>query len=299
MKNITVLAIGGNAIDGDSHKEEGRNILKTLNGIEEPIRAGPLVITHGNGPQVGRLVEQTGLPLWLCTAQTQGEIGTLILQNLNRYLERYKISKKIVVVQTHVLINPMDPSLRRPSKPIGSFFDKKEAEKLMKKGYRMKKDLVKDETWRRMVPSPEPTGIIEMEAIELLLEKDYIVIAGGGGGVPVYKSPDGLVPIEAIVDKDYTSSLMGISLKAERLILLTNIDAVKINFLKEGECALRIPSIKDVKLFLEKGHFKTGMETKVRAAINFLENGGSEAIIANIFDLKKALSNQSGTLIKK
>ncbi|MCF7835588.1 MAG: carbamate kinase [Candidatus Marinimicrobia bacterium] len=296
MENITVLALGGNAIDSDSHKEEGRNILKTLNGIEELVRAGPLVITHGNGPQVGRLVEQTGLPLWLCAAQTQGEIGTLIFQNLKRYLSRHKIKKPMVVLQTHSLINPQDPSLRKPSKPIGVFLNKTEAKKLMKKGYRMERDPSKKTLWRRIVPSPAPIDIVEKEAIKILL-KEYIVITGGGGGVPVYESADGYVPVEAIIDKDYTSSLIATEIGASKIILLTNVEGVKLNFQEPNEFLVKTLSKKDAENFIKKGCFKTGMKSKVEAGVIFLENGGTEVTIAHTFKLKEVLSDTTGTKI--
>ena len=297
MKNITVLALGGNAISADSHKEEGRNILKTLHGVEILIRAGPLVITHGNGPQVGRLFEKLGLPLWLCTAQTQGEIGTLIQQNLTRYLERQNIRQEIITILTHVLIDPADESLAKPTKPIGGFYTEKEAEKLRKRErYRMSKDPA-GRGWRQVVPSPKPLGIIEMTTIIERLKHDFIVIAGGGGGIPVFQSTDGVVPIEAVIDKDYTSSLIAAKTGAERLILLTNEDFVKLNFREHNEQNLTRLSLEKAKKLLKEGQFKTGMRTKVDAAVDFLECGGGEALIGPVFRLKEVLEGAVGTVV--
>jgi len=297
VKNITVLALGGNAISADSHKEEGRNILKTLHGVEILIRAGPLVITHGNGPQVGRLFEKLGLPLWLCTAQTQGEIGTLIQQNLTRYLERQNIRQEIITILTHVLIDPADESLAKPTKPIGGFYTEKEAEKLRKRErYRMSKDPA-GRGWRQVVPSPKPLGIIEMTTIIERLKHDFIVIAGGGGGIPVFQSTDGVVPIEAVIDKDYTSSLIAAKTGAERLILLTNEDFVKLNFREHNEQNLTRLSLEKAKKLLKEGQFKTGMRTKVDAAVDFLECGGGEALIGPVFRLKEVLEGAVGTVV--
>lgn len=302
MKNLTVLAIGGNAISADSHEQEDKNILKTFRGIEELIRRGPLVITHGNGPQVGRLLAKLKLPLWLHTGQTQGEISSLLQLNLRKYLKAHDIEKPIVSLMSHVLVDPKDTSFVKPVKPVGVAFNKSTAQKLKKQGLTVEQDARNPDFYRRLVPSPKPIDVIEIEAIKILLEQGCIVITGGGGGIPIQKTPAGPIPVEAVVDKDYTSSIIASRLKAETLIFLTNIEYAMISFGTGDQRPLENSDLQTAKNL--SATFKTGMKTKIDASIDFLENRGllrgqknRKVLIGNVFKLREMLDGKSGTLL--
>jgi carbamate kinase len=309
MKKLAVLALGGNALEipkserqrnQDFINEEGQNILRTLQGIEILIRAGPLIITHGNGPQVGRILDKQNLPLWLCTAQTQGELGILIQQALVKYLKRHRIKHRVISTLTQVLIDAGDKAFRNPTKPIGHFYSETKAKRLSRKsGYGFREDLA-GRGWRRLVPSPKPLEVVELELIKFLLAQKVIVIAGGGGGVPVYLTKDGLIPVEAVIDKDFTSALIASELSAEMLIILTNIKKVKLSFGKPDEKSLDKLTVTEAEHWLKQAQFGTGsMQPKIEAGISFLKNGGNKVLITHVFQLKQALQGRTGTVITK
>lgn len=300
MKDLTILAIGGNAIDADSYKEEGRNILRTINGIEKLIQKGPLIITHGNGPQVGKELESTKDPLDICTAKTQGSIGSLIALNLRKHLEKNNIEKPVLCITTHVVVDKNDKTLQNPSKPIGEFIvQKKEAIKLMNRGYKIEKDSA-GRGWRHVVASPHPVALVEeVEIIDLLLKKGCVVIIGGGGGIPTYRSKGRFVRVKGVVDKDFTSSLVASKLKAKSLILLTEVEGVFFNFGKKNKQLIRNANLKDIEILMKNGHFKTGMDTKIKAAVDFLKKGGEKVFVGHVFKLKEILNGKMGTKITK
>ncbi|MBU1342406.1 MAG: carbamate kinase [Proteobacteria bacterium] len=315
-KKLAVIAIGGNSLIRDKHhlkvEDQYREITKTVRHIVEIIKAGyEIVITHGNGPQVGFILrrseiayEHEGLhfvPLQSCVANTQGAIGYQIQQALCNELKKHNIPKKAVTVVTQVKVSRTDPGFDHPTKPIGTFYDDKKAKIIQKDhpDWIMVSDAGRG--YRRVVASPEPIEIIEMEMIKHLVENNFCVIAAGGGGIPVIENSDGsLEGVGAVVDKDFTSALLAKNLKADLLIISTGIDRVCLNFGKENEKPLSLMTVKETKEYIKQGHFAAGsMLPKIQAILWFLENGGEKAIITRPDHLKKAIIGKCGTQIIK
>jgi len=308
---FAVLAIGGNSLIKDkTHialSSQYEAVQETSKYIAELIAEGlGMVITHGNGPQVGFLYRRGELarhelpliPLDICGADTQGAIGYMIQKALlNEFRER-AISKKVTVVVTQTIVDRDDPSFERPTKPIGSFMSEEEALTNKKDfGWQVVEDAGRG--FRRVVPSPIPKEIIELDVIKLLAERGYIVIAAGGGGIPVIRNEHGdLEGVEAVIDKDLGSSLLARNLGADTFIISTAIDSVYLNFGKENQKPIRRTILPEIKRYLAEGHFKPGsMKPKIEAIIQFLEAGGKRAIITSPENLLRAIKEEAGTTI--
>ncbi|MBM4340352.1 MAG: carbamate kinase [Deltaproteobacteria bacterium] len=309
--SLAVLAIGGNSLIKDkdhiSLSSQYEAIQETSTYIVELIREGlNLVITHGNGPQVGfiyrrgelALHELPLIPLDICGADTQGAIGYMIQMALLNDLRKLNIEKKVAAVVTKTIVDRDDPSFKNPSKPIGSFMSEEEALTHKREdGWQVVEDAGRG--FRRVVPSPLPREIIDLDVIRLLIENGYTVVAAGGGGIPVIKNERGdLEGVEAVIDKDLSSSLLARNIGADTLIISTAIDAVYLNFGKTDQRAIRHATLPEIKQYLKEGHFKPGsMKPKIEAIIAFLEGGGKKAIITSPENLLKAINGEAGTTI--
>jgi carbamate kinase len=310
---LTVLAIGGNSLIKDKNhialSSQYEAIRETANYIVELVAEGlSLVITHGNGPQVGFIYRRGELarhelpliPLDICGADTQGAIGYMIEKALLNDFRKRRIEKRVAVVVTQAIVNRDDPSFKHPTKPIGSFMSEEEALKNKKEsGWQIMEDAGRG--FRRVVPSPIPREMIELDVIRILVERGYIVIAAGGGGIPVIRNEQGeLEGVEAVIDKDLGSSLLARNLGADTFIISTAVDAVYLNFGEKNQEPLRRVSLSEIKRYLEEGHFKPGsMRPKIEAVIEFLEAGGEKAIITSPENLLKAVKGEAGTTIVK
>lgn len=310
---LAVLAIGGNSLIKDkSHialSSQYEAVKETANYIVDLVAEGlNLVITHGNGPQVGFIYRRGELarhelpliPLDICGADTQGAIGYMIEKALLNEFRKRGIEKRVAVVVTQAVVDRDDPSFKHPTKPIGSFMSEEEALRNKKEsGWQIMEDAGRG--FRRVVPSPIPREMIELDAIRILVERGYIAIAAGGGGIPVIRNEHGeLEGVEAVIDKDLGSSLLARNLGADTFIISTAVDAVYLNFGERNQRPLRGVSLSEVKRYLEEGHFKPGsMKPKIEAVIEFLEAGGQKAIITSPENLLKAVKGKLGTTITK
>jgi len=311
-----LVALGGNAIkraeERGTVEEQFRNVSETCKHILEIIRKGyRVVITHGNGPQAGNLLiqqeEASGVvppqPLDIVGAMTQGQIGYMLQQTLTNYLRREGLNLPVATVLTQVLVNRNDPEFKDPSKPVGPFYNKAEAESLAKeKGYIIK--MVKpsgEKPYRRVVPSPDPIAIIEEEAIRRMVDARVVVIAAGGGGVPVTRRGDGILEgVEAVIDKDLAGEKLAKVVEAEVFLDLTDVEKVKLNYGKPDEKDLTHMNVAEAEKYLGEGHFLPGsMEPKIIACLRFLEGGGERAIITSIEKAVEALEGRTGTLITR
>jgi len=311
-----LVALGGNAIkraeERGTVEEQLRNVRETCKHILEIIRKGyRVVITHGNGPQAGNLLiqqeEASGVvppqPLDIVGAMTQGQIGYMLQQTLTNYLRREGLNLPVATVLTQVLVNRNDPEFKDPSKPVGPFYNKAEAESLAKeKGYIIK--MVKpsgEKPYRRVVPSPDPIAIIEEEAIRRMVDARVVVIAAGGGGVPVTRRGDGILEgVEAVIDKDLAGEKLAKVVEAEVFLDLTDVEKVKLNYGKPDEKDLTHMNVAEAEKYLGEGHFLPGsMEPKIIACLRFLEGGGERAIITSIEKAVEALEGRTGTLITR
>jgi len=310
MSDRLVIALGGNALikpgQAGTIPEQLANLDASLADVVELIGEGHRVaLTHGNGPQVGNIViraeEARGkaydLPLDVCVAQSQGELGYLIQRALRNALSRSGIARPVVTVLTQVLVDRQDPRMRSPSKPIGPFYTAAQADELRRRGYALMEDAHRG--YRRVVPSPVPLRVIEQEVIRQLFESGAIVIAAGGGGIPVALAEDGtLVGVEAVVDKDLTSSLLATALRADRLLDLTAVERVKLDFGTPRERDIERMTLDEARRYLAEGHFAPGsMGPKIEAAIAFLERGGREVIITRPEVALAAYRGRTGTHI--
>ena len=319
-KKKIVIAIGGNAIlqkdQIGTYEEQQENIRKTAKNIASVVlgkhRYKVSAITHGNGPQVGNLLLQQefaknipNLPMHAVIAMTQGQIGYMLQQALQNEFLKLKKNKKVVSLITQTLVSKNDPKFGKTSasKPIGSFLTEIEAKKLRDKtGYIIKK--VKPtgkKTWRRVVASPKPLEIVELDILKEFIEDDScLLIAGGGGGIPVIKSGSSLKGIDCVVDKDYVGSLIAKSIGASVLLILTDIDKVKLNYGKSNESDLDTITVKTAKKLLKEEQFLEGsMKPKIQASVDFLESGGDAAIITSFDHALAALNGKAGTVISK
>jgi len=311
MNKLAVVAIGGNSlIKDEAHKtvpDQFDAVRETAVHIAEMIEQGwNVVITHGNGPQVGFILLRSELssyvlhpvPLDSCGADTQGAIGYMIQQALHNEFLRRGIQRQCVTVVTQVLVDGNDPAMHNPSKPIGSFYKEEEARaKMEREGWTMVEDAGRG--WRRVVPSPIPKEIIEREAIDTLIKSGFIVVAVGGGGIPVMRNNEGkLSGIEAVIDKDFASSLLATELQADLLLISTAVEKAAINFKKPNQRDLDRVTLSEAKQYYNEGHFAKGsMGPKIQASINYMERGGRAALITMPETIGKALSGQTGTWI--
>ncbi|MCH7568601.1 MAG: carbamate kinase [Nanoarchaeota archaeon] len=306
MKKI-VIALGGNAILKRGEKPtistQLKNTRKALASLFSIIKENRIIITHGNGPAVGYLLLQNELarskvpvmPLDVLDAETEGQIGYLIQQNLQNLFRKYNIKRNIITILTQVLVSENDKEFKNPTKFVGPFYNKSEAKKLSHK-FTIKEDVGRG--YRRVVASPKPLKIIEVKAISKMLDNNMIVIAAGGGGIPVVKKNKNLRGVEAVIDKDLASACLAHSIKADILIMITDIDRVYINYKKKGQKSLKKVSLKEVRKYYEEGQFPRGsMGPKIEAAINFLSKKGSKVIITDISNIKKAIKGDAGTIV--
>ncbi len=311
MKRVAVIAFGGNALlpsDSRGTQEEQFARAKEASGrIAELIsRNYDVVVVHGNGPQVGNLLLQMEtaahiippFTLDVADAMTEGSIGYMLQTWLINYMRILSIDREVETVLTPVLVDPLDPAFKNPTKPVGPFYTKEKAEKLAKeKGWAVMEDAGRG--WRRVVPSPRPIDIMNKTVIKALVKEGVVVIAGGGGGIPVIINQDGLVEgVEAVIDKDFTAALIGKIIKADMLITLTGVEQVYLDYGKPTQRPLKKITVEEVKKYLQEGQFPPGsMEPKIRAAIDFLEGGGKEVLITSAKKLKSALDGRTGTRI--
>lgn len=309
MKKLAVVAIGGNAVNRPGEEATAENMMKNLaetaRFLVSMLDDYDIVITHGNGPQVGNLLVQQELakhvippfPLDVNDAQTQGSLGYMIALTLGNELRKRNIQRDIAAVITQIIVDKNDPGFQKPSKPVGPFYSKEEAEKLQQeKGWIMKEDAGRG--WRRVVPSPIPLDIVEKNVIKTLVEKDMIVIAAGGGGIPVIQENGTLKGVEAVIDKDRASALLAKEIDADILIILTGVEKVYINYNKPDQKALDHLTVEEAKKYLAEGQFPSGsMGPKIEAAIDFVTSTGRECLITDMAVLDKALKGLTGTRI--
>jgi len=310
-KKLIVLAFGGNAIIrqgqyGDIHTQFA-NTRQVLEGIVESVKNGAgLIIVHGNGPQVGHEMirsqtahpETPELPLGILVADTEGGMGYMIQQCLQNVLWKNNIKKPVVTILTQVVVDRNDPKLKNPTKPVGRFFTREEAALLsQEKGWKMKEDSGRG--WRMVVPSPDPVKIIEHKTISRLVNDGVIVIAGGGGGIPIIVEENGdFEGQDVVIDKDLTAALIGNTCNADTLIVATDINKVSLNFNTPEQVNLDRISVSEAEKYLREGHFAEGsMGPKIRASIQFLKNGGRYVVICSPGRITAALEGKAGTVI--
>jgi carbamate kinase len=295
-KKIAVVALGGNALlrgnEVGTIQQQEKNTYETFIHLLNLLKDGyELVITHGNGPQVGNIMlrNEAGyreykipqMPLDICVADSQGGIGYMIERQVKNILRENKIRKNVVTVITQVIVDINDPAFSEPTKPVGGFYLREEAELLAKAGGLTFKEDPRKRGWRRVVPSPNPVDILNKKVIRDLVKRGNIVIAAGGGGVPVYRDEKKyLVGVEAVIDKDLASSLLATEINADAFFILTDVPNVYLNFHKPNQIKLEKITAKEAKEYLESGEFADGsMGPKILAAIQFVNNGGKETII--------------------
>ncbi len=312
MKRV-VIALGGNAIlqrgQKGSYEEQMGNVMKTAKQIVDIILKGDyeVVITHGNGPQVGALLLHMDAgqsvhgipaqPMDVAGAMTQGQIGYMIQQAIVNELRRRGIEKPVATIVTQTLVDKNDPAFQHPSKPVGPFYDEETAKKLAReKGWTVIEDSGRG--WRRVVPSPDPKGHVEAPVIVNLVEKGFIVIASGGGGVPVIEEEGQLKGVEAVIDKDLAGERLAEEVRADVFMILTDVNGAAVNYGKPNEKWLGEVTAGELKRYYEEGHFKKGsMGPKVLAAIRFVEWGGERAVIAALDRAVDALEGKTGTQV--
>lgn len=310
QRKIAVVAIGGNSLIIDKNRktiaDQFEAVKQTMKHISGMIAEGwDVVITHGNGPQVGFILRRSELalhelhpvPLDYCGADTQGAIGYMIQKALRNEFKLHDIGKRAVTVVTQVQVSGDDPAFQNPSKPIGSFMDEDTAKERMAEG----QDFVEDagRGWRRVVPSPLPKNIVEVEAIETLINKGFIVVAVGGGGIPVVENENGeLVGVEAVIDKDFASGLLANMISADLLLISTAVEKVALNYNKPDEKWLDRMTLSEAEGYIAENHFAPGsMLPKIQACVKFLKEGGKAALITDPPNIQRALRGDTGTWI--
>lgn len=314
MSTLAVLAIGGNSLIRDKAHESVEDqylaVVETAKHIVRMIELGyEVIITHGNGPQVGFILKRSEIakdvaamhqvPLVSCGADTQGALGYQIQQAMDNEFAKKGLNKKAVTIVTQVLVAENDKAFQKPSKPIGSFYTKEQAAIIQKANptWAMVEDAGRG--YRRVVASPLPQEIVEKDVISKLAHDGYCVVCVGGGGIPVIKLEDGLLQgVDAVIDKDFASSLLASQIKADLLIISTGVPAVYLNYGKPNEKMLSKVTLSELKKYVSENHFAPGsMLPKIQAVINFLQNGGKKAIITNPESLEAAIVERAGTNI--
>ena len=296
MKKLAVIAFGGNALlrggQKGTYKEQMENVTETCHSLLPFLKNDyNLVIGHGNGPQVGNVMLQheaghhqfgvPGMPIDFCVAETQGLIGFMIEMGLGKTFAKEGIKRNVVTLVTQVVVDKNDPMFQNPTKPVGPYYSKEEAEKYAAETGAVYKEDPKGRGWRKVVASPKPVAIQNVDLVKQLAEQGNIVITVGGGGIPVIEKADGsLGGVEAVIDKDLASAMTAVNIGADEFYILTDVPKVYINFRKENEQALDTITVAEAKKHLADGQFTEGsMAPKVRAAILFVEATGHEAII--------------------
>ena len=307
-----VVALGGNALqdaDSDATAEAQLEVVKeTTRYLADIIEDGyNVIVAHGNGPQVGRIIIQNehakdvtpAMPLDICGAMSQGMIGYHLQQALGDELRSRNINNPVATIVTQVVVDKLDDAFQNPTKPIGPFYSKEEAEKLEEeKAYNMVEDSGRG--YRRVVASPKPERIVEIETVKTLVDNNTVVITVGGGGIPVIEEEGRLEGIAAVIDKDLASKRLAEDLDADILVMLTAVERVAINFGKPNQKNLDKVTVEEMKKYAEEGHFAPGsMLPKVMAAIEFAESKpGRKAVIASLDKAKEALKGESGTIVQ-
>jgi len=297
MKKLAVVALGGNALlrekEAGTIEQQEQNATDTLENLVWMLKEGyELVITHGNGPQVGNILMRNDageqlygiapMPLDICVADSQGGIGYMIERMMRNVLNKHGIRKNIITMVTLIEVDKNDPAFQNPSKRIGKMYSEEEAEKLTReKGWILKPSAKSGGGYRRVVPSPVPLEIINKETIDLLVKNGNIVIAAGGGGIPVYYDEQGNVrTLDAVIDKDMASSLLATNINADELYILTDVSFIYKDFGKPTQEKLEFLNYADTLKYLEMGTFSEGtMEPKIRACLSFIKNGGKKSVI--------------------
>ncbi len=305
-----VVAIGGNSLITDpehqSVEDQYLAAAETDHHIANMVASGwNVVVTHGNGPQIGFILRRSEMarhelhevPLEVCGADTQGAIGYLLQQNLLNDFKRMGLPERVVTLVTQVEVSADDPAFQHPAKPIGTFMTETEAlERRTVDGWDVMEDSGRG--WRRVVASPHPLRVVELDAVDRLLKAGYVVIAAGGGGIPVVADGQGcLVGVPAVIDKDHVSALLATELHADLLLISTSVDQVALNFGQPDQRWVDLLSSADARRYLAEGtHFRPGsMEPKVRAILAFLDAGGSEAIVTSPSAIEEAIAGRAGT----
>lgn len=302
-----VIALGGNAL-GNTPEEQLKLITGTAISIVDLIEQGnDVVIAHGNGPQVGMInlgmstaaeagAIKAAMPFPECGAMSQGYIGYHLQNGIHNEMQKRGINKCVATVVTQVLVDEKDPAFQKPSKPIGAFYTKEQAEKIHEeKGYTMVEDAGRG--YRQVVPSPKPVDVIEKEAVKTLISAGHVVITVGGGGIPVIEKDGKLVGTPAVIDKDFASAKLAELIDADMLIILTAVDRVAINWGKPDQKSLEHMTVAEAEQYCKEGHFAPGsMLPKVQAAISFAKSG-HKTIIASLENAKDAIVGKSGTAV--
>lgn len=304
MSKLAVVALGGNALLRDHQEgtieQQEQNTVDTIENLVFLIKEGyKMVISHGNGPQVGNILMRNDagelmygipqMPVDICVADSQGGIGYMIERMLRNVLKKHSIEKEVVTLVTMCVVDEHDPALKSPTKRIGKIYSKEESELLAKeKGWIFKETSKDEEGWRRVVPSPVPVKIINEKVIETLARQGTIVIAAGGGGVPVYVDKKGDVrPAEAVVDKDLASALMAARIGANEFYILTDVPYIYLNYRKSNQQIAEFLDYADTVKYLEEGQFAEGtMAPKIKACLAFLEQGGEKSVITEATKLE-------------
>lgn len=311
MKKL-VIALGGNALQEAGKPATAQAQLEVVEKTSEYIadiveRGYEVIVAHGNGPQVGRIVIQNevasastpAMPFDVCGAMSQGMIGYHIQQGLSKVLRHRGINKNVVTVVTQVVVDKDDPKFKAPSKPIGPFYTEEEAKAIAaEKGYTMKEDAGRG--WRRVVASPLPVEIVELGAVKTLNDAGFVVVTVGGGGIPVVRNEAGdLEGVAAVIDKDLASEKLARDMDADALVILTAVEKVSINFKKPDQKDLDRMSAAEAKQYIKEGHFAPGsMLPKIEAALNFVESKpGRVAIITSLDKAADAIEGRAGTTI--
>lgn len=302
-----VIALGGNAL-GNTPEEQLKLITGTATSIVDLIEQGnDVVIAHGNGPQVGMInlgmstaaeagAIKAAMPFPECGAMSQGYIGYHLQNGIHNEMQKRGINKCVATIVTQVLVDEKDPAFQKPSKPIGAFYTKEQAEKIHEeKGYTMVEDAGRG--YRQVVPSPKPVDVIEKEAVKTLISAGHVVITVGGGGIPVIEKDGKLVGTPAVIDKDFASAKLAELIDADMLIILTAVDRVAINWGKPDQKSLEHMTVAEAEQYCKEGHFAPGsMLPKVQAAISFAKSG-HKTIIASLENAKDAIVGKSGTAV--
>ena len=311
MRKLMVVALGGNALFpevGEGTVEEQEEIARSTCRSLFPLLAEGhrIVITHGNGPQVGRVLLRNELlkdqippaPLDVCVGSTEGTMGYILQQALLNELRRYGLERYVVTMITQVIVDRDDPAFQNPSKPIGPFFEKERAEVLRReRGWAMMEDAGRG--YRRVVPSPRPEKIVQTKMIRRLATVGHVVVALGGGGIPIRKSETGdYEGVEAVVDKDLASALLAVEIKADVLLMLTKVPNAALHYGQPNETPLGEVTPKELRRHVRQGHFAPGsMLPKVEAALEYLSGRRGLAIITRVEDMMTALAGKAGTLV--
>lgn len=306
-----VVALGGNAILQANQRgtaaEQQANVMATAGQIADLIELGwEVVVTHGNGPQVGNILIQNeeaaavvpAMPLDVCGAKSQGQLGYFLQQALHNLLGQRGLRRPVVALVSQTVVDAGDPAFNNPTKPIGPFYTRERAERLMREREYVVRE-VGPRGWRRVVPSPEPQAIVEREVILNLVKAGTVVIAAGGGGIPVLAHPDGrLEGVEAVVDKDLAGQRLALDVGASHLVILTDVERVFLDYGGPGQRGLDRLTVSEARTYLKGGQFPAGsMGPKVEAAVRFVEKGGETCVITSLQWAVQALQGEAGTRV--